>query len=174
MTLRDEKWVAVGLVERAKGIKGEVRVQMYNPDSKLLSHVSDVQVGESEENLSPVSISNASAQAKHWVLGFREIQNRTEAEKLKGKKIFIRRADFPAPRPGEAYVFDLIGANVEKADGKFLGQLKGVQSTASNDIYVVEKNGKEILLPALSNVILKLDLKNNRVIVNLPEEINAF
>ena len=71
---------------------------------------------------------------------------------------------------GSHYWTDIIGLSVYRADGNYLGRITSILPTGSNDVYIVsdEKN-KETLIPALESVVREIDLKNNRMQVQLPE-----
>ena len=65
-------------------------------------------------------------------------------------------------------VRDLVGCDVVATDGQRLGQLVDVLPSGANDIYVVGENETEILIPALKNVVLEIDLSNRLIKVQLP------
>ena len=75
----------------------------------------------------------------------------------------------PDLEEGDYYWFDLIGLDVFGIDQKYLGRLESIIQTGSNDVYVVKKDDTEILIPALESVVQKIDLKNRRMQVDLPE-----
>ena len=70
---------------------------------------------------------------------------------------------------GEYYQFQLLGLSVQTKEGNPLGTLSAVLQTGSNDVYVVESEGNELLIPAIEEVIIEVDLLNGRLIVDLPE-----
>jgi len=171
---KNEKWIAIGRLGRTKGLSGEIRVKLHNPNSQTLLGVKLVAVGEDESHLTPFSICQAYQHVRDVILGFHQIGSREDAKKLTGKQVFIRRKDFPELAQGEHYSCDLVGCVVEDMAGNTLGVLRSVMNTASNDIYVIDKEGQEILLPVLSGVVVTIDLSKNLIKVNPPEVINAF
>ena len=71
---------------------------------------------------------------------------------------------------GEYFIADLIGMNVLTEENEELGKLEDIFNTGSNDIYVVKNNeGKQILLPAISEVVKEINLKENKIVVHLLE-----
>lgn len=69
----------------------------------------------------------------------------------------------------ESYrVQDLVGCSVVTVDGEMLGELRDVLPTGSNDVYVVGEGKNEVLIPALKNVVEKIDLAARRILVRLP------
>jgi 16S rRNA processing protein RimM len=67
------------------------------------------------------------------------------------------------------YWEDIIGLSVYAEDGVFLGRVESIIQTGSNDVYVVKDGKSEILVPAMESVVLKIDLDQKRMKVNLPE-----
>ena len=68
---------------------------------------------------------------------------------------------------GEYYLYQLIGVQVETEDGEGLGQVVDVIETGANDVYVVRGPRGEVLLPAIGDVVLDLDLESKRMVVHL-------
>ena len=97
--------------------------------------------------------------------------NRAQAEALRGKELTVPR-DRISPLPeGSYYYFQVIDIAVWTDDGECLGRVEEVLSTdGSNDVYVVRDEGnKEVLVPALKDVILEVDLEQGRMVVRLPD-----
>ena len=90
------------------------------------------------------------------------------AEKLRNALVYVPTADRPALPAGEYYHHQLLGLRVTGEDGNDLGRLTEILSTAAHDIYVVRsESGAEILLPAIDEVILEIDLDNGLLRVHL-------
>ena len=99
------------------------------------------------------------------------VGNRAQAEALRGKELTVPR-DKAGPLPeGSYYYFQIIDIAVWTDDGEYLGRVKEVLSTAgSNDVYVVRDEGiKEVLVPALKDLVLEVDLDQSRMVVKLPD-----
>ena len=100
------------------------------------------------------------------------MDTRVQAEALIGSDIFIEKRRLPEPEEGSYFWFDLIGLDVFGVDQKYLGRLESIIQTGSNDVYVVKNEDTEILIPALEAVVQKIDLKNRRMQVELPEGLD--
>lgn len=116
-----------------------------------------------------LTLSSLRPQKKFWIAQFEEIESREQAEALAGNDIFIDKDRLPGLPAGEYYHFQLIGLAVVTEEGKPLGMLKAVLETGSNDVYVVESEGEELLIPAIEEVIVEVDLPNGKLVVDLPE-----
>ena len=98
-------------------------------------------------------------------MGLRGIADRNAAELFRGKKLEGDREDAPALEEGQYYIVDIIGLSCETEDGEILGKVTNV-SNLSSDIYTLEKNGKNVLFPAVKGVVKKVDIENGKLIVD--------
>lgn len=106
---------------------------------------------------------------QNYLVGFKGVNDRVQAEALRGTKIVIRRSEMPTLEDDTYYWADLIGMDVVTVDSRYLGQIKSIIPTGSNDVYVVNDEKAETLVPALKHVILDVNLATNTMRVELPE-----
>jgi 16S rRNA processing protein RimM len=97
------------------------------------------------------------------------IQDRTAAEQLQWRRLLIPQTEAMPLGEHENYVHDLIGLRVETFNGEALGEITEVLSTPANDVYVVAGPGGELLLPALRDVVLRVDLEAGTMRVKVPD-----
>jgi 16S rRNA processing protein RimM len=164
----------LGRLGRTKGLSGEIYLDLYNPESDTLKKGSSVRVGSSPTEAQALEVKEIRVQSGRRALRFSGIGTVEEAKALVGLEIYIPRKDLAPLKKGEYYVSDIVGLRVESAEGEELGTLTSVMPTSANDVYVVKGPGGERLLPAIRGVIVKVDLENGKLIVNPPEEIDAF
>ena len=104
------------------------------------------------------------------ILKFRGYDNINEIEKYKSRDLLITRDQAVDLDPDEYFITDLIGLAVVSDQGAELGILKDVLETGANDVYVVAmKDGKELMLPAIGDCILNVDLEQGRMEVHVLE-----
>ena len=103
------------------------------------------------------------------ILTLKPFDNINQVLHLVGREIYADRAALPELPSDEFYWSDLLGLQVVTADGEGLGELVDIIETGSNDVYVVKKNGREVLVPALEDVVMSVDLAGGRMTVSLPE-----
>ena len=139
--------LVIGEVLKPQGIRGEIKVKTFT-DSP-----------EDVKKFGSVYIDGAA------YLGLRGVPDRNVAELLRGKKLEGDREDAPALKEGQYYIVDMIGLSCFDSEGEFLGKVKHI-ATLSSDIYTLEKNGKEILFPAVKGVVLKVDIANGVMTVD--------
>ena len=102
------------------------------------------------------------------LLKLQGIEDMTMAEKYKGCYIRIHRKDTRPLEEGEYFIADIIGSDVYTDTDQYLGKVEDIYNTGSNDIYVVKDElGKQILLPAIKDVLLDIDVEKQKVIVHL-------
>jgi 16S rRNA processing protein RimM len=160
--------VAVGKVVRTHGVRGALKVLAYGET------LGEMQAGEKlfsiegkgQRQLTLVSLNS---QPRVLIVQFEEIASMEQAQELTGKDLFIDKGRLPGLPSGEYYHFQLIGLSVETKEGKPLGTLSAIFETGGHDVYVVEKGGKELLIPAIEEVIGEVDLLNGKLVVDLPE-----
>jgi len=107
---------------------------------------------------------------KGFVVYFSGIDTREKAEKIKGSWLLLDEEDLPKLPEGQFYSFQIIGIPVYEISGEYLGTVREIIETGSNDVYVVGNEEEELYIPAIKDIIMKVDLKENKMIVRLMEE----
>ena len=103
-------------------------------------------------------------------VSYTHLDNINEIEKYKSRDLLITRDQAVDLEPDEYFITDLIGLTVVSDQGAELGTLKDVLETGANDVYVVAmKDGKELMLPAIGDCILNVDLEQGRMEVHVLE-----
>ena len=102
------------------------------------------------------------------IVRFAEITDINEAEKYKNQILYAERDDLGELPEGVYYIADLIGLTVVTDEGEELGKIADVINTGASDIYEVKREGKKnLLLPAIPDVVLDVDLENKKVTVHM-------
>ena len=156
--------IKVGRIVNAHGIRGEVRVQPEGPDPALLTRFKTFCLDG--QSVTPT----ANHVHKGVVLmKFPGVEDMDDALALKGKDLYIRRADAHL-KPGEFFDQELLGVEVfDCATGEALGELTAVESYPAHKVYTV-KGRKEYLIPAVKDVFIKsVDLDDDRMEVHILE-----
>lgn len=167
-------YVAVGHIVAPHGIRGEVKVELmtdfperYRPGSKLyLGDLDGVAV-------TPVQVTAARPHKNVMLVKLDTVPDRNAAELLRDQYLLIPEAQIMPLGEHENYVHDLVGLQVVAADGEVLGVLTEILFTRANDVYVVTGAEGELLLPALRDVVLQIDLAARRMTVALPEGLRT-
>ena len=158
----------MGTLLRPHGIKGEVRVA-WHADSPLPPDA-PLWIARGQEPPRPARLLSCREHQGCLLASFEGITDRSAAEALRGQKLLIDRAFLPPPAEDEAYVQDLLNADVRLPDGRRLGRFERLESPAGQDIWVIlTDEGKEILFPAQPCFIRGFDAGGRTVYIDPPQ-----
>lgn len=157
--------VLIGEILRPHGVAGEVKVYPLTTDARRFAKLKNVVISGGPGKRS-IEIRGARLADGFVYLHLQGIDSMDEAEKLRGFKIYIDRAEVPPLEEGW-YYFELEGMQVFEA-GVCLGTLVQILETGANDVYVVRGDKGEICVPALKNVVINVDVPGRRMDVTLP------
>jgi len=164
----EPRFLAVGKIVSAVGLRGAVKVLVMTDFPDRFEQGKTVHLGDElvPHQLCSVELRKNGQQA---VLYFQGCDNRAQADRLRGKLIWIPSEEaMPLPE-GRYYLHQVLGLQVETEDGESLGVLNEVLFTGGNDVYIVSDGEREILIPVLEDVILEVNLTTHKVVVRLPE-----
>lgn len=161
------KYLELGQIVNVKGLKGEVKVNSFTDDNTKFERIPKVFIKQ-KQNLTEYEIESVGYSKNQVIIKFKNINTVEEAEKLRNSYIVVDREIFGELPEGVYYIADLIGLDVYTENNEYLGKVDDIFNTGSNDVYVVKaENGMQKLLPGIDEVIKKIDLESNKVIVNL-------
>jgi 16S rRNA processing protein RimM len=149
--------IPIGRVVRPHGVRGKIKLDYFGEDVNRFPPSREVFIEVKAGSLRAYEILETTPQAPRLILHLKGIERREEAESLIGKEVFIKREVLPDLKEGEYYWMDLLGMSVETQEGRKIGWVKEILSTGANDVYVVEGQRGEILLPATGEVIQSVD-----------------
>lgn len=157
--------MAVGRVLGAFGLNGELRVQSLTDNPKRFAPRSKLWLGDQ-----PVTVS-ASREAQGYVyIRLKGFPDRSAVEPFAQRIIQVPEADLPSLPDGEFYRFQLVGLEAFDANGASLGVVEEVLETGANDVYRLRTpDAKEVLVPALANVVISVDLEAKRIVLDPPD-----
>lgn len=154
-----EKMLRVGVISSTHGVRGEVKVFPTTDDPSRFQKLKEVFL-ETGEELRPLTISGVKYFKNMVILKFKGYDNINDIEKYKGKDLWISRDQAVELEPDENFIADMIGLKVVTDAGEPFGTMTDVIKTGANDVYVVtQEDGKEILLPAIKQCILDVDVE---------------
>ena len=161
-----EQFLKVGVISSTHGIKGEVKVFPTTDTPQRFETLKDVILDTRKQQI-PLEITNVKYFKQFVIVKFKGIDNINDIEKYKGMELFVSRENAAELEDDEFYIADLIGMKVVTEDEE-LGTLKDIMETGANDVYIIDtdKYG-ELLLPAIHDCILDVDIENNIMTVHL-------
>lgn len=151
----------IGEVLKPQGIRGELKIKTFTDYPEDVKAFKTVYIDDTPYKILSFRVGVDGAA----YVGLRGIPDRNAAELFRGKKLEGEREDAPQLEEGQYYIVDIIGLDCETEEGEFLGKVKDV-TNLSSDVYTLEKDGKNILFPAVKGVVVKVDLDAKKLIVD--------
>ena len=164
-----EKTVLIGKIQATQGIRGQLRVIPFAGDASSISRLESVMLKSPAGVMERFPVVSAKAHGKRVILTLKPFDNINQVLHLVGREVWADRGALPELPSDEYYWSDLLGLQVATEEGEVLGELTDIIETGSNDVYVVTKDGRELLIPALEDVVVAVDLAANARTVSLPE-----
>ena len=158
----------IGKVLKPWGIQGKVKALMY-AESEDTFQQHPALWAETDAGFVPLSLESAKPHKKALLLKFKDRNRIEEVEDLIGSTLFMDKDSLPPLEEGEYYWHELIGVEVETESGRPLGRIEQILVTGGNDVYVVNDGRREVLLPAIRDVVRKVDVDAEKMVVRPPE-----
>ncbi len=161
-----EKFLRVGVISSTHGIRGEVKVFPTTDDAARFNEIGKVFLDTGRERLE-LEIRSVRFFKQFVIVKFKGIDNINDIEKYRGCSLYISREEAAELDEGEYYIGDLIGMDVFTEESHF-GVLRDVMETGANEVYVVDSDSHgEVLIPAIRQCVLDVDVEQNRMIIRL-------
>ena len=164
-----EDLLQVGVITATHGIRGEVKVFPTTDDPRRFKKLKTciLDAGREKQEL---EVESCKFFKQFVILKFKGIDNINDIERYKQCGLFVTREHAVRLKRGEYFIADMIGSKVVDEEEKEFGILKEVLRTGANDVYVVETvDGKEVLLPAIKQCILDIDIEEHIIKVHIME-----
>lgn len=164
-----EQQLQVGVIASTHGIRGEVKVFPTTEDADRFRQLKQVYLDTGKGQI-PLEIEHVKFFKKFAILKFKGIDDINDIEKYRGRSLMIDREDGIRLEEGEYYIADIIGMEVRTEEGAFLGTVRDVIETGANDVYAVESEEYgEVLIPAIRECVMDVDVKAKRMKIHLME-----
>ncbi len=161
-----EQLLRVGAIASTHGIRGEVKVFPMTDDVRRFQDCKELLLDTGKEK-KKVEIESVKFFKQFVILKFRGYDSINDIEAYKGKELYVTRENAVSLEQGEYFIADLIGLSVFDEEENRIGTLKDVIETGANDVYSVETDEGEILLPAIRDCILDVDVEGGKMHVHI-------
>ena len=162
----------VGSITQTHGIRGEVKVFPLTDDISRFKNMKNLLLDAGKEGYISLEVENARPQKNLVILKFKGIDNINDIEKYKGHGLYVTKDNRVDLKEDEYFIADLIGCDVfldSDKDNRF-GTISDVMETGANDVYEITlENGKTVLVPAIKDCILDVDIEGGRMEIHLME-----
>ncbi len=160
----------LGYIAAAHGVQGKVIIRTFDPQSAALDQVQRVLLKLKDVDERELKIVYRQHTGNRWVLGFAEIETRSEAENLIGSRVSVFRCDLEPPGEGEFFQGDLIGLTAFNEAGRVLGKVAEIWNTGPVPNLVIRgEDERELLVPFADEFVPHVDLAEGRIVVRPPD-----
>ena len=158
--------LTVARIGRAHGLRGEVALDLRTdaPEERLT--VGAV-LATAPPAAGPLTVEHVRRLHDKWFLMFREVPDRTGAERLRGVELLVQSAE--SDEDDAWYPHELVGLRAEHVDGRVLGTIAGLEHLPAHDMLVlVEESGARTLVPFVRAIVPVVDVAGGRVVLDPP------
>jgi len=154
--------ISLGQIVGAQGLRGELKVRPQVDDLDTLLAVGEVRLAGASHR-----VTGARWHKQTIIMTLAGVTTREQAEALRGEELRVDPRQLPALPEGEYYWFEILGLPVLRGDDRsVLGRLTQIIATGAHDVYVVEGEGGEHLIPAVDEVIREINLTDGWIVVD--------
>ncbi len=163
----EPRFIVIGQILAPFGVRGAVKVEVMTDFPDRFSDLETVYLGDGHQ---PHAVRRAEVRTdgRHAILQFEGCDTPEDAARLRKQLVSVPAEDAVPLEDGQYYVYQIMGLTVQTDAGETLGVVADVLFTGGNDVYVVKRDGREVLIPVLEDVILNVDLPARTMIVHLP------
>jgi len=159
----------IGKIVKAHGLKGRVKVLSYLESGELLRSLDEVYIGQQNGNNVRFCLRDFQVKGKCFYLEMEGVESIDQAEALLGLPVLVPVDRLEPLEEGQYYWQQLMGLEVITEEGLFVGKIAEIFPTGSNDVFVCRGGEKEVLLPAIEEVVLNIDLGKGMMTVRILE-----
>lgn len=158
-----KKFLEVGKIVGTHGVRGMVRIQPWCDSAEFFCTLKSLYLAE--DGSDKLSVNNSRPHGNVVIAAIKGIDSIEQAETLRNKVLYMDRRDAKLEE-GQYFITDLIGCEVFDADTERLfGKISDVSQTGANDVWHINKDGKEYLIPCIDEVVISVDIDAEKIII---------
>lgn len=175
MGRRDPAYLVVGHLTKAHGTRGELLVSPLtdHPESVFASgvvlHLGHASADQPDPDLPPMRIESLRVAARGLLVHFGGVEDRTDAERLRGMYVFQSIDRLEPLADGEIFYHQLLGLDAVTVGGQHIGTVREVYELGSSDLLEVRGERGVIMIPFVAHVVVEVDVEAGRLVVDPPE-----
>jgi 16S rRNA processing protein RimM len=167
--MHSDSLILMGKVAATHGIRGQLRVISYSGLTESFLSAGSLFLKDASGRMQQHDVAAVAVHGKKLLVTLKGFSDINQVLSFVGSEVFLYRDQLPAPEEDEYYWHDLVGMKVVTTDNRLLGVLASIIETGSNDVYVVASDDREYLIPALSDVVVSVDIKEKIMTVTPAE-----
>ena len=160
-----QAYLMIGEITKPQGVRGELKLRPVTCDPGRFENLERAYLKEGED-YRPVEISVRRAGADAVFFRMEGVETRDDAEKYRGRALYIDRAHAVELDADSTFICDLMGLKGVLTDGGEIGKIIDVMQPGGNDVYVFKGKRGEVLVPALKSVVVKVDLAAGEMLLD--------
>jgi 16S rRNA processing protein RimM len=161
--------VEIGRLVKVHGLKGRLKAVSYLESEMLLDELDEVLIRPEKGPEKIYKVKGVQPQHKTFFIELEGINDPDSAGRLVGSGIFIPTDMLEELPEDEYYWHEIIGLKAITESGDYLGEISSIFPAGSTEVYVITGGDREILLPAVEEVIKRIDLEKGEIVVRVPE-----
>lgn len=169
LKINEQQFCAIAKILKPFGIHGEVKIYSYARTAEEFSNLDRLFLGKDTFAVTETAIETVTVRGNEIFVKLKGVEDRTASEALGGKFLFVeesRRKELPE---GSFFIDDLAGCKIVDEEHRELGVVQSVETIAGQQCYSVTTSRGEVLLPAVKEFILSVDIKKKIIIARPPE-----
>lgn len=172
----DAPLVAIGEVLRPHGVRGEVAVRpLTDRPSERFRRLEACFLWEpARGRREPCRVVERMVEGDAVRLRIEGVDSPEAARALQGRLLAVAQSEALPPRAGEFYPWQLEGATVETPEGRLLGRFVRVEDSPAQPLWVIERDGREWMLPAVREFVLDVSVAERRIVASPPEGLDTL
>jgi len=163
-----EELIAVGRVVDNWGRMGLLKVFPITSFPEKIPDKEEVWLWREDYGARKYRVREGRFDGRHVLLGLDDVVDTAGAKSLKGSLVMVDDENLESLPEGTYYQHQIIGLKVRKEDGTELGSITGILPTGAVDVYVIKKEDGEVMLPAVKEFIVRVDLEDGVIVVRPP------
>lgn len=167
MTEQEQDLLAVGQIVKPVGISGEVAVRSLSDTPGRFRSLRHAKLGADPGHIRDVKIERAAEDPRGVRMKLKDVDDRSAAEALVGQYLFVDPAHRVRLPRGRYFVHQIVGLSVVDSAGRPVGIVRDVLKFPSNDVFVIDRQGREVLIPVVKEFILAIEPRKGTIVVRL-------
>ena len=155
----------IGKIIRPHGLEGCLRILSYAESEKTFLDAGTVIIRPEKGDTYEHKVISLKPHHRIFLLKLEGVDTPDAAEAYRDAAIFIQKRSISREEEASFFWYELIGLSVFLDTGEYVGTIRHILPTGSNDVYVVKKGRTEILVPAIHDVVKEIDLKHQEMII---------
>jgi 16S rRNA processing protein RimM len=165
-----DSYISVGKISGVFGHRGWVKVIIYSARPDRFEGIKVVYFKNKEDYQAQI-LTGIQFHGKNVLLKLKNFDDRETAKSLNNLEIFLPETEKISLPEDQFFIHDIIGTQVFDETGQSVGEVKEVIAAGSSDVFVVWSGTREILIPAVAEFVLSVDLETNRIVIRLWEDM---